>query len=131
MEKQKGFTLIEIIMVVAIIGIIASMITPQVIAITRKVQLQTDIRSAQSVQQMIYMYEVNSGKKILGNPIETLVKHLYLAEENVDKTTYTYKLQLEGSSLNFTGDKVTISLASDMAIYVDDLSEKDKDWISK
>lgn len=58
---QKGFTLIEVIIVMAIMGIIAAILLPNFKAMSRKARVNADIRGVQQLQNHVIMYYSNYG----------------------------------------------------------------------
>ena len=63
MRKRKGFTLIELVIVVAIIGILALMILPQFNNVTNDAKVKTFESNCQTVTSAIAMYQAgNNGK---------------------------------------------------------------------
>lgn len=62
LKKRKGFTLIELVIVIAIIGILALMIVPQFNNVTNDAQVKTYESNCQTVVSAIAMYQAgNSG----------------------------------------------------------------------
>ena len=63
MRKRKGFTLIELVIVVAIIGILSLMILPQFNNVTNDAKVSTYEANCQTVVSAIAMYQAgNDGK---------------------------------------------------------------------
>jgi type IV pilus assembly protein PilA len=58
-KKKKGFTLIELIIVIAIIGILAVMIIPQVIGYTSKATTAKEKSDARTLQSAIKAYDAS------------------------------------------------------------------------
>ena len=56
-RKRSGFTLIELVIVVAIIGILALMIIPQYNKVTEEAKTQTFIRNCKTVMSAISIWQ--------------------------------------------------------------------------
>lgn len=70
-KKAKGFTLIELIIVIAIIGILALIIIPQVIGYTNKARNGTAVSDAKTLISAIDTYNAEQGALASGgNPID-------------------------------------------------------------
>lgn len=98
-DHTKGFTLIEMIIVMAIIAVLATMLVPMVTGYIDKANLATDIanlRSLNSVSQL-YRLESNPIQEDLFSGLTTdsarmndLITHSYLAEAVVPKQDDVY-----------------------------------------
>ncbi|MHC1749926.1 MAG: type II secretion system protein [Cellulosilyticaceae bacterium] len=60
-KNQKGFTLIELIIVIAIMGILAAVLVPSFTKMTTKAKVSTDLRSVQTLQKQLDLYATEHG----------------------------------------------------------------------
>lgn len=75
---ESGFTLIELIIVIALIAIIGAMIVPNFSETTRRTKIKTDINSLRVIQNAVDLYEAETN--ITVDSIDTLVKNGYLSK---------------------------------------------------
>ncbi len=61
-RDQKGFTMIEVIIVIAIMGILAAILLPNFTSMSRKARVNADIRGIQQLQNHVDIYYTNFGE---------------------------------------------------------------------
>ncbi|WPX08023.1 type II secretion system protein [Anaerocellum danielii] len=62
--RRKGFTLIELVVVVAILGVIVAIATPQVLRNINKARRAADIQNARHIAYAFYLFEQESGQNL-------------------------------------------------------------------
>jgi len=65
-KKTKGFTLLELIIVLAILAIIAIILIPNFFATTDRARLRSDIQSARVIHNAIVLYELERNTNLEG-----------------------------------------------------------------
>lgn len=106
LKKRKGFTLIELVIVVAIIGILSLMILPQFNNVTSDAKVKTFEANCQTVVSAIAMYQAgNNGKyPTSGTDLDPYINGGWAAlTGKPDGATYTYNgPAAAGASGSFT-----------------------------
>lgn len=91
MKNQKGFTLIELTVVLAILAIIAAILIPTFLLTTDRARLRGDIQTARIIQNAIELHTVERGEPPAGTTIEaqiqTLIDTGYLPRRNIRPQT--------------------------------------------
>jgi prepilin-type N-terminal cleavage/methylation domain-containing protein len=87
MSNKKGFTLIEILVVLIIIGILACVAIPNYIIMTEQGMARNAINNTWIIWEAEQSYYFNHGTYYLGNPLTDLGIHLNL---NIQDNNYTY-----------------------------------------
>ncbi|MEG0707089.1 MAG: type II secretion system protein [Cellulosilyticaceae bacterium] len=147
-ENQKGFSMIEIVIAIALIGIMSAALAPSFMDITRKTKLKADIQSVETFQNMIEIYSADHDGKLPGNQTESKVpieveasvyKALfdggYIGIKDLEGETGTLKLQTDEASLKYDGAKeqVVLSINYDknekVVRLARDLSDREEEWI--
>ena len=77
LKAQSGFTMVELIIVVAIMGIIGAILVPQFSKTTEKAKITTDINSVKAIQRQIDRYHAEFAKWP-GNTPQTIMSELVL-----------------------------------------------------
>ena len=77
LKAQSGFTMVELIIVVAIMGIIGAILVPQFTKTTEKAKITTDINSVKAIQRQIDRYHAEFAKWP-GNTPQTIMSELVL-----------------------------------------------------
>ncbi|MFU0783419.1 MAG: Prepilin-type cleavage/methylation domain-containing protein [Thermoanaerobacterium thermosaccharolyticum] len=100
-KDEKGFTLIELIVVIAILGILAAIAVPRVTGSLNKAKENADIANLKIIQDAVERYNVENG----GYPesLQTLVDQKYL-----DKVPKTAK----GNDFTYDARKGIVSIPS-------------------
>lgn len=75
-KDNKGFTMIELIIVIAIIGIIGALLVPAYNSITASARLTTDISTVQTIQRMVDLYHIEQGEYLDQSNYETELKKM-------------------------------------------------------
>lgn len=76
MTKKNGFTLVELIVVLAIMAAISAIAVPNFANIAEKSKLKTDIQSAKIIDNAKDLYESESNDP-LGNTADEIINNLY------------------------------------------------------
>ena len=78
-KKDRGFTLLELLIVLAILAVIAAILIPNFFATTDRARLRSDIQSARVIQNAIELYRAERGSAPDGVNIEQVLETLTTA----------------------------------------------------
>ncbi len=101
-RNKKGFTLIELVVVIAILGILAALAIPRLSGSTQKAKETTNEANIRTIQSAISLYEAENGDK--PTSIDDLIPK-YLDKVPVNPLTE----KDPGYSITVSGDTVTIN----------------------
>lgn len=108
--KEKGMTLIEILLVVLIIGILSSIAVPNFIAARKKAQAKTCIQNMKEIEATTERWAIDFNK----NNGDTLtwqeIVPTYLRTQPTCPAGGTYKTSQADSGQFIVGDTVTCSI---------------------
>lgn len=128
---RKGFTLIEMVVVLACITILSAVIVPNVLSSFESTKLKSDIQSAMIIQNALELYMMETGKKPAASTADDLIKELknndYIksigstpqlsgAKWNYDKNANSVKLDLSGCGAGVK--KTAANLSSQELLYI-------------
>jgi len=93
-NNEKGFTMIELIIVIALIAVIGAMLVPNFSETVKRTKIKTDINSLRTIQNAIDLYEAEANTNV--TDIKQLADNGYLPK--MPKTQYntsdtSYKLE--------------------------------------
>jgi len=87
-KKHRGFTLLELLIALAILAIIAAILIPNFFATTDRARLRSDIQSARVIQNAIELYRAERGSAPdganMGAMIDTLTTAGFLRARYAD-----------------------------------------------
>lgn len=128
MAKKNGFTLVELIVVLAIMAAISAIAVPNFANIAEKSKLKTDIQSAKIIDNAKDLYESESNDP-LGNTAEDIINNLYAKnylKQKISPQTKEASWSLEDGIIKLkinTGiesiNKNYLSLSEDEKYYVE------------
>ena len=108
MRSSKGFTLMELTVVLAILAIIAVILIPIFLNTTDRARLRSDIQSARVIQNAMELYSVERGQAVTGD-IAAVLSALQSAELLNAQAT---DIQTEGARWNIDDQRrVVVNIA--------------------
>lgn len=141
-RNQKGFTMIELMIVIVIMGVIGAAIVPSFGSMTKKAKVSTDVSNLKIVQRQIEIYEAETGTTIatkadgtandLDAIVDALVTGKYIDEkyvENPNASDTKIKLQTKDSEVTYDATKkhLIITVPHSFDGVVTDVNVKD--WV--
>lgn len=108
-NNEKGFTMVELIIVVAIMGIIGALLVPSFLEMSRKAKLTTDVSTIKTLQRTIDAYNAQPQATYISDQdkiadVETLLKGAKLLSSTVELQT--------GGTVKTVGGRVRLKLVT-------------------
>jgi len=105
---KKGFTLIELTIVLAILAIIAAILIPTFLTTTDRARLRGDIQSARVIQNAMELYRVERGQAVGGTTMAERLTNLanagYIEARNA-------RTQTQGAEWVFYESRVLLDIS--------------------
>ncbi|HEZ6599453.1 TPA: pilin [Neisseria meningitidis] len=110
---QKGFTLIELMIVIAIVGILAAVALPAYQDYTARAQVSEAILLAEGQKSAVTEYYLNHGKwpgdnNSAGVASSSTIKGKYVAGVKVEKGVITAEMKSSGVNKEIKGKKLSL-----------------------
>ncbi|HHK0772476.1 TPA: pilin, partial [Neisseria gonorrhoeae] len=110
---QKGFTLIELMIVIAIVGILAAVALPAYQDYTARAQVSEAILLAEGQKSAVTEYYLNHGKwpennTSAGVASASEIKGKYVKEVEVEKGVVTAEMKSDGVNKEIQGKKLSL-----------------------
>ena len=119
LKSESGFTMVELIIVVAIMGIIGGILVPQFSRATQKARITTDISSVKAIQRQIDRYKAEFGNypgTTADDIMEELVDKSYI--DSIYKTVDNkLKVETPGAEMVFDTASQRVKLKVSQAEY--------------
>lgn len=118
-KSESGFTMVELIIVVAIMGIIGAVLVPEFSRLSEKARIATDISSVKAIQRQVDRYKVEFGN-YPGNTAEDIMIALVDKDyiDSMYKTaTNQLKVETPGAKMIFDASNNRVKLKVTVAQY--------------
>lgn len=146
LRSEKGFTMIELIIVIAILGILAAILVPSFAQMTRKSRLNADINTIRNAQTQLElfiaekdgMYPGADGKPVDNagtgpNMVQGLCNAEYIKVSDMKSDKSDIEYQSKGIVTEYEDDQLKLNVAGlekkKFEKIVDSLSTKDQEWV--
>lgn len=154
LRSEEGFTMMELIIVIAIMGVLSAILVPSFTQMTRKARFSADLNTIKHVQTQIELYmaehdgefpgiavgttpTLNMAMEEADGPIAVLVQQEYLKASDVKGTKLDLQSAKESVSLSYfvSEDEKTQNVAlkisdnSKVKIIADNVGPKDRKWV--
>ena len=106
-RNEKGFTMVELIIVVAIMGIIGALLVPAFGTMSAKARLSTDIATVKTLKRTADSYKAEQGSFPTATDLSTLASELTL-KNYLDRSV---EMQT-GASIVITGEEIQLDTAN-------------------
>ena len=116
-KTNNGFTLLELIVVLAVLAIIAAILIPNFFAATDRARIRSDIQSARVIHNALVLYRTERGQDAQGSNMTEILTSLqtagYLDSGDINKQTQN----AEWRQYEPLGIVVNISGVSDAGVH--------------
>lgn len=107
MRRKQGITLIELIIVLAVIAIIGAILIPNFLNTTDKARLKSDIQSARVIQNALELYNAEQSSYMSASDIDGVIAELS-AMGYIDEAQAV--IQTDGAVWLLTDGKVLVDI---------------------
>ena len=124
-NNKKGFTIVELVIVIAVIAILAAVLIPTFVSITRKANQSADIQAVRQMNTLLAIGDAEGGYDDIADVIFALDQEKIDLEDYkpLSKDTYFYWVKSE--------NRIVYTDASDNVIFPEDLKDVIKEgWYS-
>lgn len=142
LRSEAGFTIIELTIVIAIMGILSAVLIPSFTTMSRKAKIKADITTVKNLQAQIELYDIENedsnsiigqDNKLVTGYVAKLVTGKYIKKSDTTGTDpKEIRLQCKDAGVVYCSDKehleLTLSAIKDKE-YAKTMGELDQAWI--